>query len=225
MSVTLAGMHADGVRVQVSSVDVELLAIVGTIRGVTPLAASGRGGPGTASIRSVAGSPIGLQFQAPGSSTWGAITFAPATGDYLLEDGADPQKWLRVHVDLTWLSPTVEQGSVYLRDRWNELGPDDVATADAAAGIVEVLTLGLKNASPDTVWNLKAWLGSSHAGLALSPDNVTFTSPTNEGTAVALTSPLAKGASVPLYMKRTITAGASPAAAILNQLELSWDGL
>jgi hypothetical protein len=223
MPTLTAGMHGDGLRVQVSAVDVRHLAVVGTIRGVTPLAAAGKNGVGTGLLRSVAGSVAGFQWQAPGGS-YGPITFAFVTGDYVLEDGTDPGKWIRVHVDLTWLPTAAEEAQVYLKDRFNELGPDDVSSANAAAGIVETVTLSLLNASPDRVKNVKAWLGASAAGLAISPDNVTFTSPTTEGAAISIGT-IEKGASASLYFRRTITAGASPAASILNQLELSWDGL
>lgn len=225
MPTTLAGTHADGLRIQVSSVDVVHLALVGTIRGVTPLAAAGKNGPGTGQIQSVvaAGAPVGFQWAAPGG-VFGPMTYAPATGDYVVEDGADAGKWIRVHVDLTWLPGAAEVGDVYLKDRYNELGPDDVSATNAAAGIVETVTLTILNASPDRVRNVVAWLGASAAGLAISPDNVTFTSPTTEGAGISLGT-IAKGASAPLYLRRTITAGASPSPSILNQLELSWNGL
>lgn len=223
MTVLLAGTRADALRVRVAGSDVQSLALVGTIRGVTPLAVAGLCGEGTAKLRSTGAPPRRFQFRAPGSSTWGEEVTVAATGEYLLEDGADRSKWIRVRVDLAWLPDGPAEANVFLRDRWNELGPDDVTAAEAAAGSVDPLTLDLVNVSPNRLDGLRAWLVSGTVDLELSPDGSAWSAPTTEGAGISLGA-LAPSASVPLYVRRTITAGAPPATKVLNRLRLSWEG-
>lgn len=224
MTVLRAGTRGDALRVRVAggSSDVASLAVVGSIRGVTPLAAAGRCGPGTGALRSVGAPPRRLQWREPGSGVWGGAVRVVASGSYLLEGGEDRDAWLRVRVDLAWLAPGAEEARVFLADRHNELGPDDVAAGEAEAGAVEVLELELHNVSANRLDGLKAWLDPAAEGLELSADGDAWSAPTSEGSGIAL-GHLDAGAHVALYVRRTIGAGA-PAAAILNQVHFAWTG-
>jgi hypothetical protein len=223
MTVLVAGSRGDALRLQVGASNVQHLALIGTIRGVTPLAVAGRCGEGTGSIRSFGSPPRRFAFRAPGSSTWGEEVTVGSTGDYLLEDGDDTNKWLRVRIDLAWLADVPAEARVFLRDRYNELGPDDVTSSEASAGSVETLTVTCANVGSHRLASLKAWLEVGVSGIELSPDNVAWSAPTSEGAGVALGN-VEAGLTVPLYLRRTITAGAASAAKVLNQINFSWEG-
>lgn len=211
---------------RVSGSDVEHLAVVGSVRGIVPLAVAARCGPGTALLAcGEPGSPRLLQFAAPGGSLGQAVAVY-ADGAYVLEDGTDPSKWLRVEVARAWLPDSSAQARLFLADRYNEVGPDDVDAADAAAGKVETFTLELANVSPDLVRDVRAWLAPSATGLEISTDGTTWYAPTSEVDAHVLAwASIARAASATVYVRRTTAAAVSPAPAILNLVELAWSGL
>lgn len=223
MTVHHAGTRGDAIRVRVGGEDVQHLAVLGTIRGVTPLAAAGRCGEGTGALRSLDTPPRRLQWRAPGSETWGTAVRVEADGSYLLEDGEDQHAWLRVGVDVSWLPDVPEEARVFLRDRYNALGPDDVSAAEASAGATEALELALANVSTNMVRAVTAWLDPATEDLELSPDGSAWSAPTSEGAGLAL-GDVNGGASVALHVRRTIGAGAPSAAEVLNLIHLAWEG-
>lgn len=223
MTVHLAGSRGDALRVRVAGSDVQHLAVVGTIRGVTPLAAAGRCGEGTGSLRSRGTPPRRFSWRAPGSSTWGDEVAVSADGSYLLEDGEDRDSWLRVQVDVSWLPDVPEEARVFLRDRYNALGPDDVTAAEATAGDVATLELALVNVGANRLDGLVAWIDAATSDLEISDDGVSWSAPTSEGAGTAL-GQVNPGASVALHVRRTIGAGAPSAAEILNQIHFAWTG-
>lgn len=223
MTTLVAGTRGDALRVLFVGDDVQSLAVVGTIRGLIPLAAAGACGEGSARVRSLGSPPTRFSFRAPGSSTWGEAIVAEVSGDYLLEDGSDRSKWLRARVRTDWLASQPEEAPVFLRDRFNELGPDDVTAAEAASGSVEVLALELANVSTNRLDLLKSWIAPATSNIEVSPDGISWSAPTTEGTALALGS-LDYGATLSFYVRRTITIGAASAAKLLNQLRFSWRG-
>lgn len=102
-----AGTRSDALRVFVDGVEVEGPHLVGTIPGVTPLAAAGIGVPGTGRLRSIGDGTL-LQWRAPGSDTWGAAVQVESDAEYLLEDGVSADRWLRVYVSAAFLGPPAE---------------------------------------------------------------------------------------------------------------------
>lgn len=225
MTTYAAGTRGDGLRVKVSGVELVPLSIVGTIRGVTPLAAGARCGPGTG-LLVFTPSPPALAFRAPGSSTTGVPCRITRDGDFVLEDGADKTKFLRVRIATAWLPSSPAQASVFLLDRYNEAGPNDVTAVQATAGNVQSFALTLENETPSPVYDVRAWLDPLASGLAISTDNATWKTPTSETDPnVLVWASVAVGASVTLYVRRTITAGAASAAAVLNLIQLGWTGL
>lgn len=204
--------------------------IAGALAGVVVLCVGARNGPGTGTlISSIAGNgQTQLAWQAPGSATPGIPQPVYPDGTYLLEDGADSTKFVRVQVYGSYL-PTAGAAPVFVADTYNALGPDDVSAANASAGIVETVEYALANVSPVTVLNAKLWIersGTDTRGVTVSQDGVTFVNPGSETDPNVLTwASIAPGASVNVWMQRTIPASASSNPATFNQLQFGWTGL
>ena len=88
----------DALLIEESAVEVTHLHLIGTIPGVIPLLAAARNGPGSAMLQST-GDGTYIQWRAPGSMTSGTAILCATDGNYLLRDGEDANKWLRVQVD------------------------------------------------------------------------------------------------------------------------------
>lgn len=223
MTTFAAGTRGDRIAVKASGVEVLQLGVAGTIPGVAPLAAGGANGPGTGQLRQLANGR--LQWKAPGSSTFGGEIFVGLGGHFLLEDGDDAADWLRVSVTTAFVVAGAADAKVFTQDRFNEVGPDDVTAAEALAGDVSTSTLTLENTSGANVVDLVVWLDPSTVGLEISDDGVSFVTPTTKGTALAMATPLAPGATDTLHIRRTIGAGASSDPDVLNLLPMSWEGI
>jgi len=217
------GSRGDALRLRFMGADVVSMRVIGDgIPGVIATAAAARNGVGAGRL-SADGNL--LRWQAPGSATPGPAVACAADGVYLLEDGADASKWLRVQVYNAFLAATGE-ARVFIGDRYNELGPDDVAAADAIAGIIETTQYTLFNASAAPVLNVLLWIDAATAGIAVSSDGVNFYTPTSAGDPHVLSwSSIGPSGQVPLWMKRTISAAATSDPGILNELQFSWSSL
>lgn len=219
---TAPATHSDGLRIRASGVDIAFMRTVGTIAGCVVAACAARNGEGYGILTAAPGGF--LSWQAPGSATAGTPTQATADGTYLLEDGEDASKWISVTVSIDYL-PSAAQGRVYIADSFNAIGIADVAAADASAGLVSNATLTLYNATGFSVTNIKLWL-EDITGLEVSSDNVTFYAPTSEADSHVITyASLAAGASVNLYVRRTISPSTASNAAILNHIVYTWTGV
>ena len=99
-----AATGGDSLRLEIGGSEVESTAAVSSLPGVAVLAAAGQHGPGTGLIRA---SETGeyLQFKASGSDTWGKYVYVPSDGEYILTDGEDRDKWVRVSVYNDYLAP------------------------------------------------------------------------------------------------------------------------
>ena len=213
--------HADALRIESAAAEVAHLDVLGTIPGVVPIAVAARCGVGTARIRSTA---AGIAFKAPGSAAWGPAVAIAADGSYLLEDGDDRDKWLRVTVYTTYLL-TPREARVLLADRVNNpIGSDNVSAAEAAAGDVETVELAVANDGSVILSQVLAWLDPAAAGLELSPDGAAWSAPTTEATALALAD-VSPGGSVALHLRRTIAAAAPSDPDVLNHLHLTFAGI
>ena len=91
-------MSADALHVTVDTVEVRHLAVVGTLPGVVPLLASARNGPGIGLMQSEGDDGTWLSWRAPGSTLYGTAVHCSPDGTFLLCDGEDPDKWIRVDV-------------------------------------------------------------------------------------------------------------------------------
>lgn len=216
------GTRNDGLRLQLSASDQYFMRMTGNLAGVTFLAASARNGPGIGYLTATFG---GLSWTSPGSSMPGPVTLIPGDGTYMLEDGADPSMWIRVQVYASYL-PLSGQTAVHLYDTYDSFGPDDVSAANALAGITETVAFTLKNVSPGSAFNVKAWLDPATANVTISSDNVNFYDPVSSTDANVLTwASIAAGASANLWLRRIIGASASSNAGILNLMQFSWSGV
>ena len=218
--------HADALRCEVSSVETIHLVAVGTIKGAKVTGVAGRNGPGTATLRSTK-ETIGwrLAYKAPGSSAWGNPQRIEADGTVLLEDGEDTSKWVRVQVWVDYLDLGRREGSVKLREVYNnDVGSDDVTAAEATAGDVETYTVTLANDGTLTISQIKIWLDPSTVNLEISDDGASWVSPTTEATALELPD-LASGSTDTLHIRRTIAAGEASDPAVLSRIHLAFSGL
>ncbi len=223
MTTHLAGTRSDAIRVLDGATEVQVLSVAGAVPGVTPLAAGGANGVGVGTMRQ---NPSGtLQWKAPGSSNYGPALTVPVDGSYVLEDGDDASAYIRVQVAVSFQGAAAAEAEVRTQDRFNELGPDDVTAGEASAGDVSSWSVTLENQGAANVRDLLVWLDAAVAGLEISDDNATWVSPTSEGAALAMAADLAPGATDTLYLRRTISAGATSDPDVLHHLHLSWTGI
>lgn len=220
-----AATRADALRVRLSSASVKHLKAVGTIPGVVVEAVAGRNGPGSGMLRYYAG---GLAaWRAPGSETFGQRVDLSAGGTYVVEDGEDLNKFLRVTSYAAFLPPGPAAARVLLQEEFNDgVGGDEVTASEAAAGSVESWTVELLNAGGLGLSNLRIWLDAATAGLEISLDNSNWYAPDSETHAdVLIVAGLAAGASQNLYVRRTIASSTPADPDILNLLQFAWNGL
>ncbi len=220
----LVAHHADALRLEVSTVEIQPLAAVNTIPGVVILFAAGRNSPGMGRIRSTGEGTL-LSWQAPGSDTFGTSLDCSIDGTYVLEDGEDPDKYIRIEVYGDYLRPGPIESRVFLDDLYdNGAVDDDVTAGEAAAGDLATYTITLENASGYILSGIVVWLDYPSADLEISDDGAAWVSPTSEDSGLAFPD-LAVGGTHTLHLRRTITAGASSDPAVLNLFHLGFNGL
>jgi hypothetical protein len=216
------GTRGDALRFEASAVEIAHLTAVGAVPGVSVAAVSARNGAGTAKIR-ISPDGTGIAWLAPGSGTWGAYTIPDVDGSFLIEDGADADKWARIDVAVAYLSAGAETAVLLALPFSNIV--DDVDAAEASAGDIEVHAFTIRNASTKALTSIKGWIAAGVTGLEISKDGVNYYAPDSEGHGdVLVWAALAAGASADLYLRRTI-AGSSPSDPdVLTQLEFSFQG-
>lgn len=215
----------DSIRIEQSGTEVRHLEAVRTLPGVVVLNVAASNGPGMGRLKT-SGDGTLLAWQAPGSSTFGTAVDVSADDTYLLADGEDADKWIRVEVYADYLAPTPRSTRVHLKDLYeNGPGHDDVTAAEASAGDVVTYELGVANDSAATVYNIRAWLDAAADGnayLELSADEVDWSTPTSEPAGVELGNVLT-GNSATLYVRRTIPASESYDPDLLAHLHFGFD--
>jgi len=215
--------RADSLRIEVASVEVEHLHAVGTIPGVAVLTAAGRNGPGSGRLSSE-GDGTMLRWRAPGSATAGEAV-PVGDGQYILEDGDDNDKWLRVQVYADQLLPSPTEGIVYLRDVYQSpVAQDDATASEAAAGDVTTYTLTLKNYNQTALSNVRVWIDPASTQIELSADAVTWYTPYTEAVALPLAE-IAPAGTVTLHVRRTVPAAEPANTGILSHLCFAYDAI
>jgi hypothetical protein len=145
-------------------------------------------------------------------------------GDYLLEDGEDPGKYVRTRVRSAYLQPQPVERPVYLQHLWNILFVD-IEAGEAAAGITrEAVDLFLKNPSPQRVHNVRAWIEPGTPYLQISPDRAVWSSPTTEAAGLQLGG-IAAGGSVTLGARIVIPPATSFNPKVGALLHFAFDGV
>ena len=214
-------MSADSLRITVSAVEVRHLAVAGTLAGVVPVLAAARNGPGIGRMQSE-GDGTWLSWKAPGSALYGMPVHCSPDGTFLLCDGEDPDKWIRVDVHGAYLLPAAAEVQVYLADLYNKaVGQADLSAAEGQAGDVLDYSFTLTNADATPLHQVRIWLDAGTAGLELSLDGATWLAPTTEAQAIGWVL-LAGGASQTLHVRRTIAVPADFNPDVLNLIHCAF---
>jgi hypothetical protein len=202
------------------------LRAIGNMPGVVITAAASRNGPGIGLLISSSGS--NLAWQAPGSSTPGPAINVSGGGAFMLEDGADPSMWINIYVYPAYLLGTA-QATIAFEDSYNNVGPADVTAANALAGVATTTEYALCNSTAAVITSALMWIddtASGYAELSISLDGTNFYTPYSSTDTHVLSWPsIAAGASVNVWVKRTIAAASGYAPSILNVLQWQWNGL
>jgi hypothetical protein len=216
-------MNADALRLEISGVELHHLAAVGAAPGVAAIMPGARNGPGTGWLRTSGAGNV-LAWRAPGSATYGQEVTCDADGQYVLGDGEDVDKFVRVQVWQNWLNRPGEF-PIHLRDVYNNsVALDDVTAAEAAAGKVDVWTIGLRNAGQEPLENVRMWLDpAGDANMALSLDGETWSQATTESAGLWVGPLLAPNGTAPVWLRRTIAAGAASTPKRLVHFHVSFD--
>jgi len=213
--------EADALRIYHQGAEVPLLTAVGTLRGVIVTHAAAANGPGAGRLRC---NSAGLAWQPPGESQYGDAVDVSAGGVFLVT-GPSADKFLRVTVHADYLMLPSET-RVLLADRYNNaIASDDVTAAEAAAGDVETHELTAANDGDETLYNVRAWLdptAEATAYLEISANGSDWSSPTSDPTGIEL-GDLPAGATVPVYLRRTIPAGEPYDPKVLTHLHFGFD--
>ena len=216
--------HADCLQFTSGGSEVVSLDAVGVLDGVRVLQAAGSNGPGMGRL---IGSEDGnrLAWQAPGSSAAGPSVEASADGSYLLEDGDNPDAFLRVQVYADYRPDGADAARVYLGDVYeNAVSNDDVTAGEASAGDVTTWTLTLENAGNTVLSQLRVWVDSAISRIEISDDGASWVSPTSEAAALVLPD-LAVGGTDTLHIRRTVAASTSSDPSELAHLHYSFHGI
>ncbi len=214
----------DSLRIESSTVEVTHLNVIGTIPGVIPLLAAARNGPGVARLSS-SGDGQTLHWRAPGSTTYGVGIRCLVDGDYLLQDGEDRGKWLRVTVDVSELASGARETVVELSDVFgNPIATDDLTAGEATAGDVETYTVDLENQGNSILSWLTIWIDSGVSSIEISDDSGgPWVTPKSETTGLVLPD-LLPGVTDTLHVRRTIAAAAGSDGSVLTYLHTKYRG-
>ena len=214
---------SDALQWQKSSVEIQHLHAVGTIRGVKILQVAARNGKGTGRLRSTGDGTL-LSWREPGAANYGGDCPCASDGDYLLL-GSDPGKWIRIRVYEDFLFAGPREEPVLLDDVYNnEIGSDDVTAGEASAGDVETYTVTVKNMGTFTMTDVRFWLDPAVSDLEIGFNGADWFSPTTEETAIELGFPFAPAASGTIHFRRTTGAAAPSDPKVLNNIHARFDG-
>ena len=236
------GTLADQLNIKIGSTEVQHLVATGALPGTTILFAAAKNGTGKGRLRIDAAGLI--SWRAPGSATFGTGQTG-VTGTWLLRDGEEQGKWVRLQIWEDYLPVSPQEADVLLTNIYGEIAGDDCAAAQAAAGQVVTTTVILENVSTYTLTGLKVWLEGggvvggfrdllswlwkrpsrgSMSAIEISDDNITFVTPWNEADGLILSS-IAAGKTITLYVRRTVTAGSSYDPAMAVELQVGFTGI
>jgi hypothetical protein len=211
----------DGVQLRFAGNSIAFMDSSCDLAGIVVLSAAAANGTGQGTINVT---PAGLTWQAPHSGTPGTPQACRPDGEYLLIDGEDESKFIKVAVYNDYL-PATGGAPVLISDTFNAFGPDDVTASQASSGNTSVATFTFANVSGNAIVKLTAWLSPFVSGVTISSDGVNFYDPVSSGDADALQWPsVGLASNVPIYLKRVISAGTASMASILNHLCWAWVG-
>ena len=221
-----AATRGDSLRLEVASVESASLTAIGTIGGVNILAVGGANGIGAGTLR-VSNSGTRLAWCAPGSVTFGSSIVIEASGNYIVEDGENEAKWLRVSVNTDFIPTSSDhEAVVQLYNTYNNaVGHDDVTAGEATAGDITTYQITMANDGPAGLLNFIVWIAKGWDRLEIGKDGSNWYRPWGEHHAESLIwAELKSGSETTLHVRRTIAAGAASNASVLNVLGFAWDG-
>ena len=216
----VAATRADSLRFKLSDVKVAQLEAVGSIPGIHILHVAAKNGLGVGRLRtSLDGKSA--SWRAPGGTSVRTPIDLSTDGSYILEDGDDPDKFVRVQITASALTSVPIDAEVIVRDLYNNaIASDDVTAAEASAGDQENYSFDLTNDSADDASNVRLWIDAAISGIEVWSGFV-WVSPTDEASSVDLGSILS-GSSTLIRVRRTISAGASADPAVLTHLHFTF---
>lgn len=182
-------------------------------------------GVGRLAVVARAGGGRGLQWTAPGGAA-GDVIPADADGEIRVDDGAQPDHWLRCTLTAARLAAGDAAAVQIASSGPSALDPGDVAAAAAAAGSVETRELTLVNRSAALdLENLTVWLAPGTRFCEVSLDNVTYSAAEDETAALAAlgATTLPAGGSIAVYVRRTIPAGTAANPSEPLEIRAGWD--
>lgn len=151
-------------------------AVIGlTVSGITNITglsnafASGNNGAGSGTLE-FDFSALSLRWTAP-SGTAGSWVDVSSNGDYIVEDGTDPNSFLRVTVTAASLPGSDQNDTVVLVDAYNKQF-DNVSESEATAGDTEYRALGAMNDNAGTITTVKIWIDD--LGIADTTTSATY---------------------------------------------------
>lgn len=202
---------------------VPMLRAVGTIPGVAILHAAGRNGPGIGLIAS--DSSGRLRWRAPGSASFGPEVEPVADGQYVLEDGADRDKFVRVQTYSAFMINSMSD-AVYLDELYGTpIAAADIDAADASTGKTENFVIPMFNDGNVIMSNIVAWLDPSAVDLEISDDpGGPWITGTTEATGFSFGDIPVSGARG-MILRRTIGAASPADPDVLNLVHVAFDGL
>jgi hypothetical protein len=216
------GEHADSILFGPIDTEIVHLHVVNTLPGVLITFASPLNGEGSGSLKASGTLGDQLSWRAPGSSAYGSAVNCSVDGSYLLEDGANAGKFVRVTVYTHYLS-TSGEANVYLQDYYNnEIAHDNITAAEAAGGVDENWNFEINNVGKKGISQLKFWV-TSNADIYISNDGAGWVQPASESDPLALVyGNIPKGGVSTLYVRRNISGGKAYNPNVLTQLNCSF---
>jgi len=212
----------DSLIFQISAAEVKPLAAVGTVSGVAISFVSGSVGPGSA-LLAYTNNLTALRFRAPGSASFGEYVEVSGGGDYIVADGENRSKYIRVTVTPAKLPESDSQSLVFIQEmNDNSAGGTPATAAQAAAGQVLDYFIDIYNQSNFPAQAIVAWIDPlAGSEFQISNDNATWVSPKTEAVGISIANIAPAGTGV-LYIRRTIAAGAAADPDLLSVFRCSY---
>ena len=194
---------------------------VGTLPGLIITNARHRNGEGKGFLRFKSDGTL-ASWKAPGSLQYGAWVNVSALGEYLLEDGEDPNKSVRVEtVSAAHLPASAQEVPVYLESTHGGDRPFFGDVLDGQAGEVVVVTRQLFNHGRSVMSNLVVWIDPASSYLEIDVGGG-YSSPTTEETALLIGTLLPLNSTL-FDVRRTIPALTGPEPELVMELHFRWD--
>lgn len=216
--------HAAALRLHLSNFEPQLVPSAAAT-GLSIERVAGVCGEGAATIRIGAGPTAA--FRAPGSGAFGSAVALSADGDYLLEDGDDPDAWVTVHATVAYCT-VLGDFAIDLHWVYDDplLGFGDPDVSGGAFDNYELATLEFLGSTG--LVNVKIWIDpccvwNGTAGVRLSTDGSNWYAPDSESHGDVIEfSTLSSDKS--LWVRLTYPADQPASAKNIIKIHASWDG-